>query len=107
MASRQRKYRNQPTIIAGRRFDSKAEAMRYLQLLSLVQAGEIEQLECQVRYPLKVNGELICTYVADFRYLTSGLIVVEDVKGFATREYKLKKKLMLAIHGIKIQEVRL
>jgi hypothetical protein len=103
-----RKYGNQPTVIRGRRFDSKAEAMRYMQLLSQEEGGEIEDLECQVPYRLEVNGELIAEYVADFRYKTSGLVVVEDVKGAPlTPVYRLKKKLMWAIHGIKIQEVRL
>lgn len=102
-----RKYGNQPTMIKGRRFDSKAEAMRYLQLLSMEEAGEIESLECQPVYPVRYEGKLLFRYVADFRYTVSGLIVVEDVKGYATREYKLKKKIVEAFHGIEITEVRL
>ena len=105
-----RKYNNQPTIMFNLKFDSKAEAARYLQLLSMEQAGEISELEHHVVYPLAVNGELICNYESDFRYRQNGAIIVEDVKGgnaTVTPVYRLKKKLMKAIHGIKIQEVRM
>ena len=46
-------------------------------------------------------------YIADFSYFDcdSGQITVEDAKGFKTPEYRLKKKLMLWIHGIRIKEV--
>ena len=54
------------------------------------------------------DGELIeraCRYRADFAYtLRDGREVVEDVKGVRTPEYKIKKKLMLWIHGIEIKE---
>ena len=105
-----RKYNNQPTIMFGLKFDSKAEAERYLQLLSREQAGEITELEHHAVYRLEVNGALICNYESDFRYRENGAIIVEDVKGgkaTVTPVYKLKKKLMRAIHGIKIQEVRM
>lgn len=105
-----RKYNNQPTVMFGLKFDSGAEAARYLQLLSREQAGEITELEHHVIYPLAVNGAHICNYEPDFRYRENGAIVVEDVKGgkaTITAVYRLKKKLMLAIYGIKIQEVRM
>jgi hypothetical protein len=105
-----RKYGNVPTMVNGQQFDSKAEAFRYLQLLGLQQAGEIEDLELQPRYRLEVNGVKIADYRADFRYVTGGLVVVEDVKGGSatkTPSYRLKAKLMWAIHGIKVKEVTL
>jgi hypothetical protein len=99
------KYRNKPTVIDGRRFASKKEARRYLALRLLERAGEISSLACQVRYPLSVNGIKVCTYVADFVYRDKGGgDICEDVKGYRTTVFKLKKLLMFAIHGIKILE---
>ena len=54
-----------------------------------------------------VNDQKICKYVADFRYnkvdeYGSLEEVVEDAKGVETAEFKLKKKLMKAVHGIEI-----
>jgi hypothetical protein len=75
----------------------------------LERIGEIVGLECQPRYPLTLNGVKLATYVADFRYrhVASGEIVVEDVKSkpTITDVYRLKKKLMLALHGIELKEV--
>ena len=50
--------------------------------------------------------ELACKYVADFVYtdVEPGETVVEDTKGFRTEVYKIKRKLMLKVHGIKIKE---
>ncbi len=103
-----RKFRNQPVTVAGRRFDSKREAGRFGELLLLEKAGEISSIECQVRYDMVVNGRKICTYVADFRYLDrDGRLVVEDVKSPASRTpaYRIKAKLMAALHGVEIKEV--
>lgn len=87
-------------------FDSKKEAARYLELKRLQQFGFISNLKTQVRYDLKVNDAKICAYVADFVYhdTEKNSEVVEDVKGFKTATYKLKKKLMEVCHGIKILE---
>lgn len=103
------KFGNEPTVVDGMRFASKAEARRY-QWLKLAQAaGEIAELECQPRFPLKVDGQLICTYIADFRYreVRSGKVVVEDVKSAPTRTpvYRLKAKLLKALHGVEVTEV--
>jgi hypothetical protein len=100
------KYRNVPTEIDGFRFASKREARRYAQLKLLLASGDIAELELQPRYPLRVGGMLICTYVADFRYLEGGEIVTEDVKGVMTPAYRIKKKLMRAIYGIDVREVQ-
>lgn len=89
-------------------FSSKKEMKRYQDLKLLFVYGKIGSLELQPRFKLEVNGQLICTYVADFRYvdLTSGRMatIVEDSKGFKTPDYRLKKKLMKAILNIEIQE---
>jgi hypothetical protein len=99
------KYRNQRTEVGGIKFASKREARRYQELKTLEDAGEIHgPIGLQVRFPLFVEGIKICTYVADFVYVRDHFEVVEDVKGYRTPMYKLKKKLMFAIHGIKITE---
>lgn len=101
------KYGNKKTVVDGVTFSSKREAARYGVLKLLERNGEIRALELQPPYRLEVNGTLVCKYVADFRYvdLRTGETVVEDAKGFKTREYNLKKKLVKAVHGIEIREV--
>lgn len=101
------KYRNVKTEIDGLTFDSKKEAARWQELRILERAGEIKDLVRQTRFDLRVNGELICFYKADFVYrekLTDWRIIVEDSKGVKTRDYLIKKKLMYAIHKISIRE---
>ena len=101
------KYFAKKTLAFGLKFDSKWEAERYGQLKAMERAGVVDQLERQVKYELKVNDVKICNYIADFTYLLieedgSSRYVVEDAKGVLTPEFKLKKKLMLAIHKIDI-----
>ena len=103
------KYQNRKTTVDGITFDSAKEARRYSELKLLERAGQITGLEIQPSFRIVVNNCLICTYKADFRYTTDtphvrGLVVVEDVKGMKTPVYRLKKKLMLAIHGVEIFE---
>lgn len=102
------KYHAKPTIIDGIRFASKAESKQYSILKFLQNDGQIKDLKLQPGFKLYVNGQLICTYVADFQYvdLRTGLTVIEDVKGVPTPVYKVKKKLMKAILGIEIKEVK-
>jgi len=100
--------------IMGLKFDSKAEGKRFLQLKAMEQAGEIFGLETQAEYELipaqklGTHKERPVKYVCDFRYTTKdGNRVVEDVKSgpTKTREYIVKRKLMLLIHGIIVKEV--
>lgn len=104
------KYRNKRVSLNNYTFDSKREAAAYQKLLAMEKCGAIKDLmtKCkQCRFPLTVNKILICTYVADFVYYDCTLqrMVVADAKGFRTREYILKKKLMLALHQIDILEL--
>jgi hypothetical protein len=104
-----RKYSNVPATLDGIRFASKLEAKRYGELKLLERAKQIRLLEVHPRYPLSCNGIHICDYVADFAYvvITGGYCVVEDTKGFATPEYKLKVKLFRANYPeIEFREVR-
>ena len=105
-APKPRKYRNTPTTVDGVRYDSAKEARHAVLLASMERDGLISELRRQVRFPLKVNGLLVCTYVADFEFRDRDRKrVVQDVKGYKTREYKIKRVLMLACHGIEIVEV--
>ena len=105
------KYRSKKTVIDGITFDSKKEANRYMELKMLEEAGTIQDLQRQVKYVLiptqRINGKLVekeCSYKADFVYKENGETIVEDTKGFRTSNYKIKRKLMLYVHGIRIRE---
>mgnify|MGYP002519246327 CR=1 FL=1 len=92
----------------GQVFDSVKEFHRWGCLRLLERAGRITDLKRQVSFELipKQDGERACTYLADFVYKDSnGKTIVEDAKGVRTDAYKIKKKLMLWVHGIKVQEV--
>ena len=117
------KYHNKRTTVDGITFDSLKEAKRWNELLLMLKSGAIQDLQRQVRFVLIPaqrepdtvgarggihKGKLIereCTYVADFVYKENGQTVVEDTKGFRTKDYLLKRKMLLFFHGIKIKEV--
>ena len=67
-------------------------------------AGLISDLKLQVTFPLVVKEKLICKYIADFTYTENGKQVVEDVKGFKDRIYKLKKKLFETLFSLTLKE---
>ena len=120
------KYQNKKTIVDGIEFDSKREANHYRELRLLERAGKIQHLRRQVRYQLipaqyenipqygknglRIQDKRVCverelSYIADFTYQQDGKLVVEDVKGYRTSAYTIKRKLMLFMHGVKIKEV--
>ena len=122
------KYRAKKKIVDGITFDSSREATRYEYLKALEKAGIISGLKLQQKYVLipaqreessevyksglhkgePKPGKLIereCCYIADFVYTENGKTIVEDSKGMRTKEYIIKRKLMLHIHGIRIREV--
>lgn len=108
------KYRNKKVTIDGITFDSQLEAYRYQELKLLERAGVIFDLKRQVKYTLipaqKINNKVVereCCYYADFTYTdaSTGEFVCEDAKGMKTKEYRIKKKLMLYVFGIQIKEV--
>ena len=108
------KYGNVKTTANGIKFDSKKEALRYLQLRELESQGKIEGLKLQHTFTLQEaftteDGEKIqaIKYVADFTYYQDGIFVVEDVKSEITKKnpvYQMKKKMM-ADKGYHICEV--
>lgn len=107
------KYRSKKTVVDGQKFDSKKEANRYQELLLMEKAGVIKNLSRQVKFVLipsqrDENGKVVereCSYKADFTYEEGIKTVVEDVKGYRTKEYIIKRKLMLYQYGIRIREV--
>ena len=109
---KQNKYKNQKLVVGGEVFDSVKEYTRYRELVLLQRAGYISGLQRQVEYELipsqRDGGKVVeraCSYVADFVYQENGKTVVEDTKGFRTKDYIIKRKLMLYVHGIRIKEV--
>lgn len=101
------KFGNRRVEVDGIKFDSALEARHYAKLKLLKRAGEIRDFERQASYDLEVNGQKIATYRADFVVtMPDGSIQVQDTKGYPTPEYKLKKKLMRAIYGIEIMEIK-
>jgi hypothetical protein len=99
------KYRNKATEVNGIRFDSKREANRYKELLLLLKAGEIRDLELQKEYELNQGGTHSLKYIADFVYVTKeGKTIVEDSKGAKTAVYLKKRRLMKKLYGIVIKE---
>ena len=126
-----RKYHNRQVRTSdGAVHDSQREAIRWTQLKLLERAGKIKDLKRQVTFVLiptqrekttevykrgdkkgqLKEGKVIeyqVSYIADFVYTDSATneLVVEDTKGFRTKDYIIKRKLMLHVHGIRIREV--
>lgn len=110
---RQSKYHAKKVTVDGITFDSQKEAARWSELKLMERAGLIQNLQRQVKFELtptfKKPGERTeraSSYKADFVYTQDGETIVEDVKGFKTEAYKLKRKLMIEKYGIWIRETR-
>ena len=119
----QSKYGAKKITVNGRTFDSQKEYKRFCELSLLLRAGAITELRRQVTFELipaqresdtvGVRGgvkrgkviEQAVKYVADFVYRENGKLIVEDTKGFRTKDYIIKRKLMLWVHGIRIKEI--
>ena len=112
LAQKTGKYHNRKTVRHGITFDSKHEADRYDELRMLLKSGGIHDLKLQQTYRLvgaqrTPTGAAVraVTYIADFVYVSGGKTIVEDAKGFKTKDYIIKKKLMLERFGIWVEEV--
>ena len=125
------KYGARKVRYDGKIFDSKKEARRYAELRLLERAGKIKDLELQKVFELipaqweaiptgefykrgerkgqpKFKNKCLeqsITYKADFCYTENGKLVVEDTKGVKTKDYIIKRKLMLYTHGVRISEI--
>lgn len=97
------------------KFDSRKEARRFDELLTMQKAGQIHDLKLQADFTLQeafttITGERVraIKYRADFTYRQkNGDLIVEDVKSRATKtaQYRMKKKLMLERLKLEIVEV--
>lgn len=117
------KYHSKQITLGEEKFDSVKEYQRFCELSLLEKTGKISDLKRQVKFILiptqrepdtvgkrggVKKGKLLekeVAYYADFVYQMDGFTVVEDTKGMRTTDYILKRKLMLYVHGIKIQEI--
>lgn len=106
------KYHSRKITKDGEVFDSVKEYRRWCELKLLERGKAIADLKRQVKFELipaqKVDGKVVersVTYIADFVYWDGKKYVVEDTKGFKTKDYIIKRKLMLWVHGIRIREV--
>lgn len=112
------KYRNKKITFQGLKFDSKLELQRWLYLSALQQQGKIFNLQRQVKYtliPRQIDSvtrktiEREIAYIADFVYSVASErkteTIIEDAKGIKTDVYKMKRKMMLYFHNIRIHEV--
>ena len=116
------KYHAKKVTVGDETFDSLKECERWHELQRTQMKGEIKGLCRQVRYnliPTQREPDIVgpkgkhrpgrviergVDYVADFVYYKGGKIIVEDVKGYKTPEYIIKRKLMLYKFGIRILE---
>lgn len=105
LAKGRSKYGNEPTEVDGITFQSGREAKEYGRLKLLERRGVISELRLQQPFALVVAGVKVATYRADFTYFEGGVFKVVDAKGYRTALYRLKRRLMKAIHGIDIIEV--
>ncbi|MDZ7905151.1 MAG: DUF1064 domain-containing protein [Cypionkella sp.] len=109
----QTKYRAKPQIIDGIRFASKKEAKRYTELMLLQRLGEIRNLRLQVPImlegrdgPVRARSGRQMRLTVDFAYedrLLNWATVFEDSKGYATRDYEVRKGVAEA-RGYRILE---
>ena len=113
------KYHSKRITIDGEKFDSMKEYKRWCELKLMQKTGMIKNLKRQVKYILipvqrDEHGKCLereCAYFADFTYTKDGKLVVEDVKGYRDpnsagyAKFVIKRKMMLYVHGIRIQEV--
>ena len=109
------KYGAKKITHMGETFDSIKECEHWCQLRLLERGKAISDLRRQVKFELLPaqkgpDGKVIeraVSYVADFTYVDKrkGEFIVEDTKGVKTKDYILKRKMMLYFHGIRIREV--
>ena len=107
------KYHNRKIVREGETYDSVKEYRRAKELELLEKGGVIKDLKRQVRFEIipsqrGEDGKVVeraVTYVADFAYFEDGKLVVEDTKGYRTKDYIIKRKAMRYLLGINLREV--
>lgn len=95
--------------LKGTTYMSKLE-MNYRKKLDIltkaVGADKVFLIEEQVPFDCIVNGKKICRYLLDFKVTYKDRVEYVDVKGVVTPIYRIKKKLVEALYGITIKEVK-
>lgn len=102
------KFKNIPVYHDGERFDSKRELAYFLDFKLLQRAGKITSLKRQPKFDCIVNDRKVCSYRADFEFIEDGRRRVIDVKSPATaktKDFRIKKKLVEALHNITVEIV--
>lgn len=107
--ARQSKFKAVPMVDhKGEKFRSHLEGKYNERVTLLMRVGDVTKVEREIPYQLVVNGVLVATYVLDFRVTyPDGRVEHVDCKSSATVTalFKIKKALMLAVHGIDVIEV--
>lgn len=103
-----RKYGNRKVEVGGRTFDSEREAANWQKLSLMEQSGQIRNLEHHVAIPLVVNGVLVYTWTADFRYFVGDRLCLADAKSEPVRRkdtWRVVKKLVKALYNVEVIEL--
>ena len=116
---KQAKFGNARTEFDGYKFDSLRECARYKELKALSKQGKISKLMLQPKFWLKCGGKDIlikserypngrrASYRADFEFIDDlGVKHVEDVKGFDTSGSRLRRAIVEAEYGVRVEIVR-
>lgn len=108
-AAGRNKFNAQKTLYNGVLYDSKKEAEYAAKFDTLRKAAgkdKVVKVERQIEFPFIHNEVKICKYVCDFRLtMGDGRIRYLDIKGFETREFSIKRKLLKAFYGIEIEVI--
>jgi len=106
---RKNKFNAKKVIYNNIEYDSTIEA-KFSEYLDLLKNGnKIIDYKYHVVYPIEINGILICKYELDFLVKISSTETKHyDTKGFCKNTayslFRIKKKLMKAIHNIDVIE---
>jgi len=105
---RNNKYRAVKTYseLCQRTFDSKAEAKRGEELALLEKAGEISDLQYQVKRILSTETHYRVTITIDFSYRRDGKRIYEDVKGMMLKDFKVKLAWLRQMYGIEVNIIK-
>lgn len=90
------KYRNNRITVDGVNYDSKKEYERHCSLKILEKSNQISKLQFhqpEMNIILQDNPRI--KYEPDFCYYENDIYIIEDVKGYQTKEFKLKKKMII------------
>lgn len=94
------KYKNKWTICGqGHNHQSKIEAEYCNRLFLYQKINEIQSYKNQIKIPIIVNEKLICNHIIDFEVVNkNGIKEWHEVKGFETKDFKIKRKLIEALY---------